>query len=84
MGVDASLGAYHLTEGNVYSLSYYNEDMNIEDEILLKAVSDEEQCDRAVKALFLNPRILAPIIKMAIPEYKEVWNTGLYYRIVFS
>ena len=46
--------------------------MNIEDEILLEAVSDEEQYDRAVKALFLNPRILAPIIKMTIPEFKDI------------
>ena len=46
--------------------------MNVEDEILLEAVSDEEKYDRAVKALFLNPRILAPIIKMTISEYNDV------------
>ena len=46
--------------------------MNVEDEILLEAVSDEEKYDRAVKALFLNPRILAPIIKMSISEYNDV------------
>ena len=55
-----------------HALCYYNDSMNIEDEILLEAVSDEEEYDRAVKALFLNPRILAPIIKMAISEFADV------------
>ena len=46
--------------------------MNVENEILLEAVSDEEKYDRAVKALFLNPRILAPIIKMSISEFANM------------
>ena len=46
--------------------------IEVEDEILLEAVSDEEKYDRAVKALFLNPRILAPIIKMAISEFADM------------
>lgn len=42
------------------------------DEISIAAVKDEEQYDAAIKALFMRPRILAPVIQMAIPEYADV------------
>ena len=46
--------------------------MKIQDEILMEAISDEEKYDRSIKALFLSPRIIAPIIKMTIREYAYV------------
>ena len=46
--------------------------MKIEDEIKLAATSDEEKYDKSVKTLFLTPRIIAPIIQMAMKEFNDV------------
>lgn len=46
--------------------------MKDEDEILLVATEGEAKYDGKFKALLNNPRITAPIIKMAIPEYHDI------------
>ena len=46
--------------------------MKLEDEIKLAATSDEENYDRSVKTLFLTPRIIAPIIQMAMKEFHDI------------
>lgn len=50
----------------------YNGLMDVRDEILLMAVAGEEKYDQAVKALFNNPKILAPILKMSVWELGEM------------
>ena len=39
-------------------------------DILTKAVTDQEKYDAAVKAIFDRPRVIATILRLAVPEYQ--------------
>ena len=40
------------------------------DEILTKAVTDQEKYDNVVKEIFDQPKVVATILRLAVPEYK--------------
>ena len=40
------------------------------DEILAKAVTDQEKYDKAVKEIFDQPKIVATILRLAVPEFQ--------------
>ena len=40
------------------------------DEILTKAVTDQEKYDNVVKEIFDQPKVVATILRLAVPEYQ--------------
>ena len=40
------------------------------EEILTKAIADQEKYDNAVKEIFEQPKIVATILRLAVPEFQ--------------
>ena len=40
------------------------------DEILAKAIADQEKYDRVVKEIFDKPKIVATILRLTVPEFQ--------------
>ena len=42
------------------------------DEILVKAIADQEKYDRVVKEIFDKPKIVATILRLTVPEFQDM------------